>query len=89
MGFKDLFHRRKARADPKDATSGSVYRAYYGHTSSGKTVTERSSMQVTAVYACVRVLAEAVASLPLHLYKEEDGSKVKAVDHPLYFLLHS
>ena len=89
MGFKDLFHRRKARADPKDATSGSVYRAYYGHTSSGKTVTERSSMQVTAVYACVRVLAEAVASLPLHLYKEEDGSKVKATDHPLYFLLHS
>ena len=89
MGFKDLFHRRKARADPKDATSGSVYRAYYGHTSSGKTVTERSSMQVTAVYACVRVLAEAVASLPLHLYKEENGSKVKATDHPLYFLLHS
>ena len=89
MGFKDLFHRRKARADPKDMTSGSVYRAYYGHTSSGKTVTERSSMQVTAVYACVRVLAEAVASLPLHLYKEEDGSKVKATDHPLYFLLHS
>ena len=89
MGFKNLFHRRKARADPKDMTSGSVYRAYYGHTSSGKTVTERSSMQVTAVYACVRVLAEAVASLPLHLYKEEDGSKVKATDHPLYFLLHS
>ena len=89
MGFKDLFHRRKARADPQDMTSGSVYRAYYGHTSAGKTVTERSSMQVTAVYACVRVLAEAVASLPLHLYKEEDGSKVKATDHPLYFLLHS
>ena len=89
MGFRDLFHRRKARADPQDSTSGSVYRAYYGHTSSGKTVTERSSMQVTAVYACVRVLAEAVASLPLHLYREENGSKVKATDHPLYFLLHS
>jgi HK97 family phage portal protein len=89
MGLKDLFLRRKARADPQDSTSGSVYRAYYGHTTSGKTVTERSSMQVTAVYACVRVLAEAVASLPLHLYKEENGSKVKATDHPLYFLLHS
>ena len=75
MGFNDLFHRRKARADPQDMTSGSVYRAYYGHTSSGKTVTERSSMQVTAVYACVRVLAEAVASLPLHLYKEEEQGK--------------
>jgi HK97 family phage portal protein len=89
MGFRDYFHRRKARTDPQDSTSGSVYRAYYGHTTAGKTVTERSSMQVTAVYACVRVLAEAVASLPLHLYREEDDSKVKATDHPLYFLLHS
>ena len=89
MGFKDLFHRRKARADPKDATSGSVYRAYYGHTSSGKTVTERSSMQVTAVYACVRILAEAIAGLPLHLYRRgKNGSKDKAADHPLYSLLH-
>lgn len=46
-------------------------------------------MQITAVYACVRVLSEAVASLPLHLYRYDDkGSKVKAVDHDLYFLLH-
>jgi HK97 family phage portal protein len=46
-------------------------------------------MQVTAVYACVRVLSEAVASLPLHLYRYNDeGSKVKAIEHPLYFLLH-
>lgn len=46
-------------------------------------------MQVTAVYACVRVLSEAVASLPLHLYHYTDeGSKEKAIKHPLYFLLH-
>lgn len=49
-------------------------------------VTERSSMQMTAVYSCVRVLAEAVAGLPLHLYKYTDsGGKDKAVDNPLYF----
>jgi len=45
-------------------------------TSSGKTVTERSAMQKTAVYACVRILAEAVASLPLHLYQEKAGTTV-------------
>ncbi|MCD8022940.1 MAG: phage portal protein [Lachnospiraceae bacterium] len=46
-------------------------------------------MQVAAVYACVRVLAEAVAQLPLHLYRYTgEGSKEKAADHPLYFLLH-
>ena len=43
-------------------------------TSSGKTVTERSAMQMTAVYTCVRILAEAVASLPLHLYQERAGT---------------
>lgn len=46
-------------------------------------------MQMTAVYACVRVLAESVACLPLHLYrKSDDGNRIKAVEHPLFFLLH-
>ncbi|MCR0502932.1 phage portal protein [[Clostridium] innocuum] len=44
---------------------------------------------MTAVYSCVRILSEAVAGLPLHLYKYNDsGGKEKALDHPLYFLLH-
>ena len=46
-------------------------------------------MQTTAVYACVRILAEAIAGLPLHLYQyKNDGGKEKIVDHPLYYLLH-
>jgi HK97 family phage portal protein len=46
-------------------------------------------MQMTAVYSCVRILSEAVASLPLQFYRyNESGGKEKAVDHPLYFLLH-
>jgi len=44
---------------------------------------------MTAVYSCVRILAEAVAGLPLHLYRyTEEGGKEKAIDHPLYLLLH-
>ena len=64
-------------------------RFYFGNSSAGKNVNERSAMQMTAVYACVRILAESVASLPLHLYSSnEDGNKEKAKEHPLYFLLH-
>ena len=60
-----------------------------GTSSSGKAVTERSAMQMTAVYACVRILSEAIAGLPLHLYKyTDDGGKEKAIDHPLYRILH-
>ena len=79
----------RSRDKPTDSTSGSAYRFFLGGTTSGKTVTERSAMQMTAVYSCVRILSEAIAGLPLHLYKyNEKGGKEKALDHPLYFLLH-
>ena len=79
----------KSRDRPKNATSGSAFRFYLGSSTAGKTVSERSAMQMTAVYACVRVLSEAVAGLPLHIYRyTSKGSKEKAIDHPLYFLLH-
>lgn len=84
--FSGLFRSRDA---PKNSTAGSAYRFFLGGSTSGKPVNERSAMQMTAVYSCVRILSEAVAGLPLHLYKySEDGSKEKAVDNPLYFLLH-
>ncbi len=40
------------------------------------------------MYACVRVIAETVASLPLHLYQVTDTGSEKAGKHPLYRLLH-
>ena len=87
MGFfSGLFRSRDA---PKNRTSGSAYSFFMGGSTSGKRVNERTSMQMTAVYSCVRILSEAVAGLPLHLYQYTDnGSKEKAVEHPLYFLLH-
>ena len=48
---------------------------------------ERTAMQTTAVYACVRILAETIASLPLHTYRYTESGKQKARDHPLYNLL--
>ena len=84
--FHGLF---KSRDKPQNRTAGSNYAFFMGGTTSGKTVTERSAMQMTAVYSCVRILSEAVAGLPLHLYKYTDsGGKAMALDHPLYHLLH-
>lgn len=45
-------------------------------------------MQMTAVYACVRILTETIENLPLHAYKYAYNGKKKAMDHILYFLLH-
>jgi HK97 family phage portal protein len=84
--FSGLF---KSRDKPTDSTAGSRYTFYMGGSTSGKTVTERSAMQMTAVYSCVRILAEAIAGLPLHVYRyNSDGGKEKALDHSLYLILH-
>ena len=84
--FKALFH---SRDKPQNSLNGSRYSFFFGPTTSGKTVNEHTAMQMTAVYSCVRILSEAVASLPLHVYRYNDsGGKEKDLKHPLYRLLH-
>ena len=61
----------------------------YGNSNSGVQVDELRAMQTSAVYACVKILAETVASLPLHLYKKgKNGKKEQAVQHPLFSCLY-
>ncbi len=55
---------------------------------SGITITEQTALRSAAVYACVRVLAESVASLPLITYQRTPIGKQRAVNHALYPLLH-
>lgn len=56
---------------------------------SGVVVNQDSAMRLSAVYACVRILSESIAALPLKVYKRgPDGSKAVAYDHPLYYVLH-
>jgi len=82
--FARFFH---ARDKPTDAVS-SAPTFYFGTSASGKAVNPSSAIQVSAVYACVRVIAETIASLPFHVYEStEDGSR-KATEHPLYRLIH-
>lgn len=88
MGILQFFGLARARDKPKNRYLGSQFSFLFGPTSSGKTVNEITAMQTSAVYACVRVLAEAIASLPLHIYRYEGRSKVRVYDHPLYHLLH-
>lgn len=89
MGIKSLFGFGQARDKPVDKAADAGYSFLFGRTTSGKPVNERTAMQTTAVYACVRILAEAVASLPLHVYEyQDDGGKKLVYDHPLYYLLH-
>ena len=86
--LKSIF---KSRDHPKNHIGDSVGGGRYfpfGRTWSGKSVTERTAMQTTAVYACVRIISETVASLPLHVYAYTENGKERVCTHPLYRLLH-
>jgi len=57
-------------------------------TFSGVELTPEGSMASSTVTACVRLLSESVASLPLHVYRRGDMGKIRAPEHALYRLLH-
>ncbi|MBD5537688.1 MAG: phage portal protein [Lachnospiraceae bacterium] len=88
MKLPSILGNRGARDKPKDSYGGSAYSFFFGRSTSGKNVNERTAMQTTAVYSCVRILAEAVASLPIHVYRYTETGKERVYDHPLYYLLH-
>lgn len=69
-----------------DNADSSIF--FSSETTSGAHVNEQTSMRLTAVYACVRILSETVARLPLHLYRYTSDGKEKAISHSLYYLLH-
>ena len=83
--FSRLF---KSRDKPQNSYDSPSYTYFFGRANSGKRVTDRTALQHIVVYACVRVLSEAIAQLPLHVYKYNDKGKERVPQHPLYFLLH-
>ncbi len=84
--FRGLF-RSRDKPDVTNAVSPALA-FYFGGSASGKAVNPRTAMQMSTVYACVRVIAETVASLPLHVLREVELGSEKARDHELYRLLH-
>lgn len=94
MGFMEWLGFRQPRAGPtvpeiRDNVRDSGTLFVFGRANSGEQVDEKSAMQIATVYACVRLLADSVAQLPLHLFRVvgEDGQE-KANDHPLYNILY-
>lgn len=85
--IRDFF---KSRDKPKNYLGDDIgtHGYYFGRSVAGKLVTPYNAMQLTAVYACIRIIAETVASLPLNVYRYSDDGKEKDYEHPLYRLLH-
>lgn len=77
------------RASAPSPTDDFWYHSVGTSTASGVRITPDTAMRSSAVFACVRVLAESVGSLPLHIYKRTSAGKEIARDHPLYRTLHT
>jgi HK97 family phage portal protein len=62
--------------------------AWYGaQSNTGKVVTVDSALQLATVWACVRLIAETISTLPLKLYLKKGDVAEPAKDHPLYEVL--
>ena len=94
--MKNPFLRFRARDKPRDAVSAATT-FFFGSSASGKSVNPKNAVQVSTastaiqmstVYACVRVIAETIASLPVGVYETTANGSQKSMDHPLYRLLH-
>lgn len=73
---------------PIGLKDGAFWQEWFGTSASGKHVSVDKAMQLSTVWACVRLLSESVSTLPLKLYRRlPDGSRSAATDHPLYRVL--
>lgn len=75
-------------ARPAPAADDDVWYSPHSPVSAaGTRVTAETAMQTSAVFSCVRVIAETVGSLPLITYRYLERGKERATDHPLFNLL--
>ncbi|ECC6922392.1 phage portal protein, partial [Salmonella enterica] len=75
---------------PVSLTNGEFMQALIGaETASGVTVNEAKASQLSAVWACVNLLSQTVATLPLGFFERTADGRKTARDHPLYELLHN
>jgi len=82
--LKSAFVRRFNISDPTYPSE--VVGSY---SASGEAVTQSSALALSAVWACVNLIAGTTATLPFMVYRENtEGQRVPARDHPLYRVLH-
>lgn len=73
---------------PISLTTGEFWKEWIGTSSSGKVVTADKAMQLSSVWACVRLLSESISTLPLKVYERQpDGSRKLAQNIAAYQVL--
>jgi phage portal protein BeeE len=88
MAFRDRV-RSALWAFAKERTPGAVIHNTAAESMPGVVVTDDPAMRFATVHACIQVLSEDIASLPIHVYqRDKEGGKERLRSHPLYELVH-
>ncbi len=88
MGLFSFFDRFRASSHDRSAWGDFYFEPTAARSISGMRVSADAALRLAAVYACVRILSETMASLPLVVYRpRKDGGKDRVTDHWLYQLL--
>lgn len=76
---------------PISLQNGDFWRAFLGNSSfTGNAVSVENALKLATVWACVRLISETLATLPLGFYmRNPDGSRSPATTHSLYEILHN
>lgn len=74
---------------PISLKNGDFWSSFFGATNfTGKQVNQRSVLQLAAAWACIKLIAETMGTIPLSLYRDgPDGAPVAATDHPVHTLI--
>ena len=72
---------------PVGLTDDAFWAALSGR-EAGQQVNERSVMQLSTVWACARIIAETIATLPLGIFERTEQGRKSASNHPIHYLIH-
>ncbi|WP_116430931.1 phage portal protein, partial [Klebsiella pneumoniae] len=90
-----MFIPQMFRGQKRSVSGAGFWEAMLGGVSSSQSkagimITPETALALSAVRACVTLLAESVAQLPVELYRrDKNGGRQRAIDHPIYDLIHS
>lgn len=74
---------------PIDLMSDDFWKLFANNNVAGQVVNEKTVLQLSAVWSCVRLIAETISTLPLQMYERTPTGRVAATTHPLYDIIHT
>lgn len=91
MSFLDAIFETRATSQTGRHPGDPALMDWFGgrETIAGANITPKTALSISPWYACVRILAETIASQPFITYRRRtEGGRERATDHPVYRLLH-